>query len=106
VPDITLERSNILCRVCGGNTSERVVQVTMWSGGRLVVIEDVPAHVCESCEEQYYDEDAGAKILTLANLGFPTDRADHEILVPVFSIKDIVVPESEEYKPPDECGVP
>jgi hypothetical protein len=78
----------------------------MWSGGRLIVIEDVPAHVCESCEEQYYDEDTGTKILTLANVGFPTGKAEREILVPVFSIKNIVVPVSEEYKPPDEYGVP
>ena len=67
-----------------------------------MLIEDVPARACESCEEQYYDEDTSAKILTLANIGFPTEKATRQLVVPVFSIRYVVVPHSEECSLPDE----
>lgn len=53
-----------------------------------MVVENVPAHVCHECEEQYYDDQIGAKILELANKGFPKDKMVREITVPVYSIDD------------------
>jgi hypothetical protein len=58
----------------------------MWRDDRLVVVEDVPARICEACQEQYYDEETSAGILRLVNAGFPQHEAVREITVPVFSL--------------------
>jgi YgiT-type zinc finger domain-containing protein len=83
-----------LCETCGRQTEEKVVQVTMWSGGKLVLVENVPAHVCEECQEQFYDEGTGEQILALANDGFPREKAVREITVPVFTLEGTNKPQS------------
>jgi YgiT-type zinc finger domain-containing protein len=74
------------CGTCGKATIEKVVQVTMWSGDRLVVIEDVPARICLGCQEQYYDADTGEEILRLSGEGFPREKMVREVTVPVFRL--------------------
>jgi YgiT-type zinc finger domain-containing protein len=74
------------CEACGKQTQQKYIHVTMWSGGRLVLVENVPAQVCEDCQEQFYDEATGEKILQLASGGFPKEKAVREITVPVFSL--------------------
>lgn len=74
------------CSGCGKPTTEKIVQVTMWNGNRLVVIEDVPARICEGCQEQYYDADVGEEILRLSGEGFPKEKMVREITVPVFQL--------------------
>jgi len=80
--------STMACIECGKKTDPTELNVTMWTDKGLVVIENVPAHVCHDCEEQFYDDKIGAKILDLANKGFPRDKLVREITVPVYSIDD------------------
>jgi YgiT-type zinc finger domain-containing protein len=75
-----------VCQSCGRPTQAAMVHVTMWTDKGLVVIENVPARVCDPCQEQYYDEDTSARILGLASSGFPRSRMIREITVPVFSL--------------------
>ncbi len=63
-----------------------------WHGDRLVVIEDVPALVCDSCGEQFYDDNTVVMIERLRGDGFPPERAAGEMLVPVFSFGDMPLP--------------
>lgn len=42
------------CSSCGGRVREMPVTVDYRSGDRLVIVEDVPAGVCEQCGEQYF----------------------------------------------------
>jgi YgiT-type zinc finger domain-containing protein len=35
------------------------VKTVIWQGDQLFVVEDIPAQVCGSCLEQYYDERYG-----------------------------------------------
>ncbi len=77
-----------VCAACGNPTLAKTVHVTMWTDKGLVVIEDVPARVCEHCEEQYYDEATGTKILALSSGGFAKSRVVREITVPVFSLDE------------------
>lgn len=76
------------CIECGGATVPTTLNVTMWTDGGLVVVENVPAHVCHECEEQFYDDRIGTKILELANKGFPKDKMVREITVPIYSIEE------------------
>ena len=42
------------CDFCDGTLTPRTVTVDWRRGGRLVVIENVPALVCNHCGERYY----------------------------------------------------
>ena len=81
------DRETLACEGCGEPTYGKLVHVTMWTEKGLVVIENVPAQVCDPCQEQYYDEETSTKILELASRGFSKDRIVREITVPVFSLE-------------------
>jgi YgiT-type zinc finger domain-containing protein len=80
--------SSAVCDACGEPTHEKPVHVTMWTDKGLVVIENVPARVCDNCQEQFYDEKIGTEILRLASSGFSRSRMVREITVPVFSLNE------------------
>jgi YgiT-type zinc finger domain-containing protein len=64
-----------------------MVRTTFWKDDRLALVEDIPAHVCSSCVEQFYDEDVSDALRQLAEEGFPAESAEREIRVPVFSLR-------------------
>ena len=90
------KNSPITCAECGGATVPAIINVTMWTDNGLIVVENVPAHVCHECEEQFYDDRTGTKILELANKGFPKDKMVREITVPVYSIDEDVAEMADE----------
>ena len=50
------------CKICGGMiTPERVDVQRNWHG-HLVIITDVPAHVCKQCGEHYFDADVALEM--------------------------------------------
>jgi YgiT-type zinc finger domain-containing protein len=75
------------CEACGHPTIAKPVHLTLWADRGLVVIENVPARVCENCQEQFYDEEVSSKILQLSSSGFPPSRMVREITVPVYSLE-------------------
>lgn len=52
-----------------------------------MVVEDVPAGVCKTCVEQFYDDDVSDALRRLAEDRFPERLAVREQVVPVFSLK-------------------
>ena len=54
------------CYFCKGRVSEQKVKVDFRWGEELVVIEDVPAEVCEQCGEKYLDADVYKEMERLA----------------------------------------
>lgn len=44
------------CKYCGCDTREDVIYAAFWVDNRLIVIEGIPAHLCEGCGEQFLDE--------------------------------------------------
>ena len=84
-----MESGAFRCESCGGATVSKAVDVTMWTAERLVLIENVPAHICQRCEAQYYEEDAGMKIQALVSRGFPAGQKTRELVVPVFTLDGI-----------------
>ncbi len=65
-----------------------IVKTAIWQGERLFLVEDIPAHVCDFCMEQFYDEETTDILRRLTEDGFPALKAKREILVPVFSLED------------------
>lgn len=85
-----------LCEHCQAVTHPDVVNMALWNEGALVLIEDVPARVCPTCMEQYYDDVTSFKIDKLRAGRFPPSDAKEVIEVPVFSLGDVEDPEDRE----------
>ena len=75
------------CPGCDGPMRARTMRTAVWQGSRVAIVEDIPAHFCDACNEQYYDSPVSEALRQLAETGFPRDRAKTEIVVPVFSLK-------------------
>jgi len=59
--------------------------MTLWKGNALIVVEDIPALVCRSCGERYF-EDETAMALDMMRGGRGTSGDPARILqVPVYS---------------------
>jgi YgiT-type zinc finger domain-containing protein len=75
------------CPRCNQVMEATTVRTTFWQGERAAIVEDVPAHVCRNCMEQFYDDHVSEALRRLAEAGFPAAQADKEVLVPVFSLE-------------------
>jgi YgiT-type zinc finger domain-containing protein len=77
------------CANCGSeNVRGALVSSAFWHQGQLVVVEDIPALVCDACHEQFYDDATVVTLDLLRGEGFPSDQARGELRVPVFSLRD------------------
>lgn len=78
------------CPVCEStDTRHAHVRSAFWHNDRLVVVEDVPALVCNVCGEQFYDDATVFLIDRMRQNGFPAEDAVYELRVPVFSCNTI-----------------
>ena len=86
----TAEQLSAACPVCE-STDTRLARVrsAFWHDDRLVVIEDVPALVCNTCGEQFYDDATVLMIDRIRSNGFPAEDAVRELRVPVFAFGNI-----------------
>jgi YgiT-type zinc finger domain-containing protein len=84
------------CTQCGSNDLHvRIVRSAFWHEDRLVVVDDIPAIVCEACHEQFYDDGVAVQIDRLRGTGFPPDLAHGELRALVFSLRDRPEAEAE-----------
>ena len=67
------------------------LKTAIWQGPRLAIVEDIPAHVCEACLEQFYDDEVSEALRRLSEEGFPAEKASKQIVVPVFSLEGRIV---------------
>ena len=75
------------CPRCGQGMRPGITKTVIWVEERLFVVEDIPAQICDSCVEQFYDEDTTDSIRRITEEGFPSAELKREILVPVYSIE-------------------
>ncbi len=83
------------CQTCGSETDAEVVRSAFWGAEGLVAVEDMPARVCRGCGERFYDDETTWKIHALAEHGSAAHEVRREILVPVFSLSEIEIPQEE-----------
>lgn len=70
------------CPLCGGKVVEKRIKLDLWIKGKLIVIEGVPADVCDLCGEQAFSPATSKKIdRLLKRAGKPKAEA----VVPIFS---------------------
>jgi YgiT-type zinc finger domain-containing protein len=94
--DSNSDQSSAVCPGCGGsNIGMARVRSAFFHEDRLVVVDDIPALVCASCKEQFYDDQTVVVLDLLRGDGFPEEDAREEILVSVFSFRDRLMAEAE-----------
>jgi YgiT-type zinc finger domain-containing protein len=87
--EIAVSEQPACCANCGGtNIHVDRVRSAFWHLDRLVVVEDIPALVCDDCHEQFYDDTTAVTLDLLRGDGFPPQDARGELRVPVFSFRD------------------
>ena len=74
------------CPRCQEPLVAKTVRTAIWQGDRVAIVEDIPAHVCNSCMEQFYDADVSEALRRLVEEGLPAKAAEREVLVPVFTL--------------------
>ena len=78
------------CPHCDQEMRSALVKSAIWHNERLFVVEDIPAYVCDSCVEQFYDPAATDILRTWMEEDFVSVEATKELLVPVFSVAGLV----------------
>jgi YgiT-type zinc finger domain-containing protein len=81
----------ISCPRCGGDMREETVKTAIWRDERLFVVEDIPAQVCGSCMEQFYDEETTDVLRRLTEESFSSIEPQRELIVPIFSLAGRIV---------------
>ena len=74
---------NETCEYCGGNIVEKHVTLHRKIKGKYVLIEDVPAGVCQECGTRYY---AANVLKTIEESVHGRRKAKREILVQVYAL--------------------
>lgn len=83
------EQQTAYCANCeSANIHVTRVQSAFWHQDRLVVVDGIPALVCDDCHEQFYDDRTVVQLDLLRSQGFPPEEARSELRVPVFSFPD------------------
>ena len=85
---------NRKCQYCDGETYEAKVRMLLEEDAGLVIVEDIPAWVCDRCNEQFYDEVTRVRIEILRKGGFPIKEAKRVVEVPIFSVNEVPISES------------
>lgn len=63
------------------------MKTAIWHGEKLVVVEDVPAFVCNNCGEQYYEDETAMVLDMMRGDGFDPSEATRRMDVPVFGFR-------------------
>ena len=85
----TDEQPAARCSNCGSSSiHEARVRSAFWHGDRLVVVEEIPAIVCDDCHEQYFDDGTIVALDLLRGQGFPEESARGELRAPIFALSD------------------
>jgi len=82
---------------------EETVKTAIWRGERLIVVEDIPAQVCGTCMEQFYDDETTDVLRRLTEEDFASIEPKREAVVPIYSLEGRIIrrPPSEEEMPVD-----
>ncbi|KKM12771.1 hypothetical protein SY88_01425 [Clostridiales bacterium PH28_bin88] len=78
------------CQACGGNIVQKRVAVENWWGDILAIVEDVPAWVCESCGERYFDAETSLMLDQLRKKASYKPKRILEVPVYDFPLSDLL----------------
>jgi len=79
------------CPRCGQPLQAGKVKTAIWREERLVVVEDIPAQVCNTCMEQYYDDATTEALRRLTSEDFASAQPTREVVVPIYSLEERIL---------------
>ncbi len=74
------------CPRCGQGMRPGTTKTVVWVEERLFLVEDIPAQICDSCMDQYYDDETTEALRRLTEDRFPAAEMTREVTVPAFSL--------------------
>ena len=74
------------CDICGGRREKTDISYNIFYRGRPVIIENVPAEVCQQCGEEYFDPDT---VEMLQKVVWSQKKPKRTIETPVFDLSAI-----------------
>jgi YgiT-type zinc finger domain-containing protein len=69
------------CEYCGGQTIKKKVSKIHWFQGKLYIVDDVQAEVCQECGERYYHATTLDAIDRLLGSGTPVVKGQLQVQV-------------------------
>jgi len=82
-------KTALRCKYCGCETNEDIIKAALWTNEGLIVIEDIPARLCEGCGEQFFEEEITQRIQQV--ITYPVSKAKRQIRAPVYSLSQVKV---------------
>ena len=80
------------CPECGSTRlRQHLVKSAIWQGERLVVVEGIPALLCEACGERFYDDGTVTRLDLMQGEEFPEDGMGRVLTVPVIPFTERLV---------------
>jgi hypothetical protein len=80
------------CLRCTNRLREGFVRTAIWKADRLIVVEDIPALICDAWLEQYYDDDVADALRRLTQDDLETAVPERTDVVPVYSLNGRLPP--------------
>jgi len=80
-------KAALRCKYCGCDTNKDVIKAALWTNRGLIVIEDIPARLCEGCGEQFFEEEITRRIQEVET--YPVAKAKRQIRVPIYSMSQV-----------------
>jgi len=77
-------QASLRCKYCGCETNKDTIKAAHWTRKGLIVIEDIPARLCQGCGEEFFEAEIAQKIQKI--LTYPAAKAKQQIRVPVYSL--------------------
>lgn len=77
------EEDKMKCDLCGGAVRKQRVSYSLFYEGRCVIVENVPAKVCQQCGEQLFSPEVVEK---LQRVVWSKKKPQRQIMTPVFDL--------------------
>ena len=71
------------CDICGGTRQKSLISYNIFYQGKPIIVENVPADVCQQCGEQYFDP---TTVEVLQNVVWSQKKPKRTIETPVFDL--------------------
>lgn len=86
--NVRQSESIMRCKYCKFDIHDDVLKVAFWMDDGLIVIEDVPARLCNGCGEQFLDEEVVQKIQQI----FKNSKAEpkRQIRISVYDLPQLI----------------
>jgi YgiT-type zinc finger domain-containing protein len=86
-------KSVLQCKYCACDTNEDVIKAAFWTNIGLILIENIPAQLCEECGEQFFEEEITQRIQKV--IKNPVAKAKRQIRVPAYSLSKVQTTKKE-----------